>query len=286
MKRGNRNGGDEEGYELCYVCDAGNLNDVKKLVTEGVSLNREYKTYGWNGEHSPLWYACRCDHVEVVRFLLDSEADPNYGKTHPLLPVCYWSSPNSLAIARLLLDRGADVNAKGAFDVTPLIFSCSYTKQPIELLELLIEKGAQINAVDEGGDNALSYAVVSSHAEAAFFLLENESQVAGREQSLMKMIIEKNQSDAPRMIRLLRIAWERGVRDIYHRSVRDMIILSSWSPTTHWIYSITFKNRIKTFLLVWNRLRIEYYGLPRQLIIPIIQYMALHETKTVYSDTL
>ena len=70
---------DEKGRELVGACQHGRLDDVKRLVAEGVPLNKDYKS-GRGGRYSPLLSAIYGDHVEVVRFLLDSEADPSYGE--------------------------------------------------------------------------------------------------------------------------------------------------------------------------------------------------------------
>ena len=271
-----------KGPELANACRDGRLDDVKRLIGKGFPLNWDYDD-GLGLKCSPLWYACRGDHLEVVRFLLDNGADPNYGEDPPLCLVCYDSMPNCLDIAQLLLDRGADVNIRHPDkNMTPLISSCVYQDPSITLLELLIEKGARVNAVEKYGNNALYYAVYRSRCEASFLLLENGSKVEGFEQKLMWLIVDKNQSDAPRMIGLLRIAWERGVREIEDKDTRDWIQLPPWSPSNHWVYHPSFKHNIKTFLLVWNRMRIKYYGLPRELALFIIQYMSIHETKTVY----
>ena len=294
MKRKRINGFYKEetkGNELPLACGEGRLDDVKRLVAEGVSLNREYRNEFYKMV-SPLWFACVGDHLEVVRFLLDNGADPNYGSDPPLCKVCRFCQSNCLAIAQLLLDRGADVNFMCNTYGTPLMQACFCSEPPIALIEFLIAKGAQINAVDKWGGNALTDAVVGSHDEVAFLLLENGSEVVGGiNQWLIRMIVKKNQSDVPRMNRLLRIAWERGARKIniaWERgtrglgspNVRDKITLPSWSPTTHWIYSFGFKQQVKTILMVWKRSP----QFPKKIALIIIQKLATYETKTVYHD--
>ena len=272
---------ESKGIELVIACQEGRLDDVKRLVEERVPLNEEYVN-GWGRRRSPLYSACENDQMEVVRFLLDSGADPNYGRDLPLCKVCLYCKPNCVAITQLLLKHGADVNGKDYGDWTPLICSCFRKEPPIALLELLIGNGANINAVNELGNHALYYAVYNCYVEAWTLLLKNVRNVMGNEQKLMWLIVEKNQSDAPRMITLLRMNWERGLRSIEYADVRDKIVLPPWSPTTHWIYHPSFKHSVKTFLLVWNRMRMKYSTLARELAFPIIKYMSIHETKTVY----
>ena len=266
--------------ELSNACKEGRLDDVERLVNEGVSLDTEYMD-DYGRENSPLWYACWGDHVELVRFLLDRGADPNYGKESPLCLVCSCCYFNVLVIARMLLEYGADVNGTDNDDYTPLARAGITGELSIDLLELLIGKGADVNAVTEFRYNALQYAVDESQSEVAFLLLENGSEMPPYEQQkLMEMIVEKTQGE--RTFGLLRIAWERGVREIEDDEVRDKIVLPSWSFNTHWIYSQPFKQQVFAFLLAWNRIRIKYRMLPREIGLMVVRYMALDETNSVY----
>jgi ankyrin repeat protein len=52
----------------------------------------------------------------------------------------------TIAVLRLLLDAGADPNARNQAGEPPLMKACGY---PPEILKLLIAKGADVNAVTE-----------------------------------------------------------------------------------------------------------------------------------------
>ena len=84
------------------------------------------------------------------------------------------------------------------------------------------------------------------------------------------------------MIRLLKITWEMGLRSIEDENVRDRIILPSWSPANHWIFNSTFKQQVKTFLMLWNRKRLQYPTLAKEIALIIVEKLAKYETKTVY----
>jgi ankyrin repeat protein len=66
----------------------------------------------------------------------------------------------SEGVARLLVERGADVNLAMNSDknagTTPLMFAAGYKSLPI--VKLLVERDANINARNESGDTALSIA--------------------------------------------------------------------------------------------------------------------------------
>jgi ankyrin repeat protein len=56
-------------------------------------------------------------------------------------------------IVELLIAKGADVNAKSEYETTPL-HPAAYMGQK-EIVELLIAKGADVNAMDDFGDTPL-----------------------------------------------------------------------------------------------------------------------------------
>jgi ankyrin repeat protein len=57
------------------------------------------------------------------------------------------------AVIRLLLEKGAEINAKGKFGWTPLSLAAGSGHEAV--VRLLLEKGADINAEDEKGHEAV-----------------------------------------------------------------------------------------------------------------------------------
>jgi outer membrane protein assembly factor BamB len=73
------------------------------------------------------------------------------------------------------LDRGADVNAKARYDVTPLIFAAGSGK--LEAVRLLVARGADVNGQDSFyRARAAEMAIGNGHADVALFLLQNGSK--------------------------------------------------------------------------------------------------------------
>jgi ankyrin repeat protein len=75
-------------------------------------------------------------------------------------------------VVQVLLQHGADVNAKMAGNVTPLMLSLDMAFGKPEIALALIQGGADVNAADEHGDTALIIATTESSLEVFETLLD------------------------------------------------------------------------------------------------------------------
>jgi cytohesin len=94
-----------------------------------------------------------------------------------------WLTPlfyaHSKDMAELLIDYGADVNARNTFGSSPLhsIVCFPYT----DTAQLLISRGADINAKDNEGQTPLHVATVSGHYEMVKLLISNGADMKVRD---------------------------------------------------------------------------------------------------------
>ncbi|MFP3030623.1 MAG: ankyrin repeat domain-containing protein [Wolbachia sp.] len=109
------------------------------------------------GRYTPLSQAAQFGHVDVARILINNGANVNGGySTH--LPIYSAIHGGRKEVIELLLEKGADINAtEGGDGATPLL-SATY-KGRKEVVELLLKKGADVNKADKYGRTPLSWAV-------------------------------------------------------------------------------------------------------------------------------
>ena len=106
-----------ETERLHFAAGDGDLDQVRSLVNGDRDVNAN-DTLGL----TPLHYAAAAEHIDVVRYLLSAGADVNAiddataGNT-PLGHVAQTCSP---AMAKLLLDAGANPLLPGTMQITPL----------------------------------------------------------------------------------------------------------------------------------------------------------------------
>ena len=150
--------------------------EVERLLRNGVTPN----AVNADGD-SALMVATLFADVNSMEILLRHGADPELANSIGATPLM-WAIPDPGKI-RLLIDHGADVNARtSTLQRTPFLIASSYPGSA-EVLGLLLAHGADIRATDAGGADALRLAIRSADAEVVRFLVEsgidpNENRVS------------------------------------------------------------------------------------------------------------
>jgi len=109
-------------------------------------------------------------HEAAVRALLDAGADPRLASRNAMrvAPLHSAVARRCLPVARLLLDRGADVNARQAGGFTPLHGAAANGDRALS--ELLVDRGADPSLRDAGGHTASDLAAARGHPGLADWL--------------------------------------------------------------------------------------------------------------------
>jgi ankyrin repeat protein len=148
---------------LFAAIQRGAVSDVERLLKSGVSANAV------NTEGTPaLMAATLFGNARMVDLLLEHRADPNQAGASATTALM-WAVPD-LAKVRLLLARGANVNAQSETGRTALLVAASFPGT-VDLLQLLLDHGADLRVQDRGGATALSLAVRSADSDVVRFLV-------------------------------------------------------------------------------------------------------------------
>lgn len=108
--------------------------------------------------------------ADCVKLLLDHGANPN-AATNNGATALMWAMPD-LDKARLLVAKGADVNARSTnLGRTPFLIAAGMPAS-VELLRFLLDKRADLRASDRGGVNALGHASRTADVDVVRFLVE------------------------------------------------------------------------------------------------------------------
>ncbi|KAG9072581.1 26S proteasome non-ATPase regulatory subunit 10 [Linnemannia hyalina] len=108
--------------------------------------------------------------VDITTLLLNKGANVNAKTETGTTPLHYASSKNHLDVARILLDKGADPKLDDDNKQTPLHRAAVRGYTP--LTKLLIEKRSRINTPDTVRNTPLHLACQDEHGETALALLE------------------------------------------------------------------------------------------------------------------
>lgn len=132
---------------ISLIIENGNLDELKSLIKNGADVN------GKHDGKTLLHFSidnCENNYFKVIEFLINSGADINsfqsYLKETPLHRICARINPK-MEVVQLLLDRGAKVNAENIAGKTP-VFYCNFSYS-VELLNLLVKYGADVKHTDK-----------------------------------------------------------------------------------------------------------------------------------------
>ena len=116
---------------------------------------------------TPLWLAVERRHLDAVCLLLQHGADVN-AKGECDSPIVLLGAQNiNLKIVEILISNGADINAADEWGYTPL----HAAMWNMDLMRLLLESGADMEAKDHNGNTILHLTVCKGFSEMCKFLL-------------------------------------------------------------------------------------------------------------------
>lgn len=183
--------------QLVKAAGKGNLAEVRRLVHGGVDVHALTGAL-----HMAVWRP----HFAIVRFLLEEGADPDMyndnalpkGCTALYIVACFptvgsHNGDTSVALARLLLDHGANVNMPELAQRETALQKATKSGSAA-LVRLLLERGADANLQSRHGDTALHYAATRSYGDPPLHYVATRSYKSSQEE-IMRLLLKEGAAD-------------------------------------------------------------------------------------------
>jgi ankyrin repeat protein len=164
---------------LLFAVEGGDLNTIRLLLDKGVDVNArttgEFSEIRFGNLGPPpgfepekgvtaLMVAAYSNDAEAARLLLDRGADVNAKSSDGVTALLAGADRSGGALIKTLVEKGAEVNLVDPMGRTPLILmaACDYTEP--ETFRLLLDKGAGVNVKGKDGLSALAWAPARRHS--------------------------------------------------------------------------------------------------------------------------
>lgn len=184
---------------LVGASSSGFIECVRALVDADAPLNGNEAT-------DAVSLAASKGHVDIVKLFFDKGMDvrssDKYGRRliDNLLFTAAFTGETK--VIRFLLEKGADKNARGDEDGTPLIEAIQ-RKSRDEAFKLLLSKGADVNAANNRGETALYFAVEKENLELIKMLMKAKADPYHATNSGETPLMEAIRVNSVEMVRLL-----------------------------------------------------------------------------------
>jgi len=130
----------------------GDLDQVSKAIAAGADVNAKDRE-----DFTVLHLALIQGNEELAALLIANGADTKAKMTNGIMPLHFAAMKGCRLMAEFLIDDGSDVNAQDQTQGTPLHYAV-YFSGDVEIVKLLIAKGADINAKNPRGQTAFEVA--------------------------------------------------------------------------------------------------------------------------------
>lgn len=165
-------------FPLHIAAEDGNTNEVARLLSNGAFADVRD---GW--KRTPLHLAAEWGYVGIVKDLLSAGADVNaqtkFGETPLFFALRYWHGDEEegagkdhwSALVKTLIAAGARFDIVNSSGLTPLHLAAGAKFGSPEVVQAIIQGGANVNAAEEGGDTVLHFAAGRGKTENVKLLL-------------------------------------------------------------------------------------------------------------------
>lgn len=176
LERADVNLKDEQGNSPIHLAIKKDKEDIFDLLLE---KNADVNTGGKSGKtqnQTALYVAVLKGRKDLVQKLLEKGADPNIADSDGAFPLseAVVNAGSNPQIVKLLIDKGANINAQESNKATALIYAAANkqisAQMRREIVKILLDRGADKTIKDEKGRSALDWAKQNGNEETAELL--------------------------------------------------------------------------------------------------------------------
>ncbi len=141
-------------FDFFEAAASGQLDFVKRILEKEPDILNQYAVDGFTA----LGLSCFFNQKEIAHFLLEEGADPNISSNNDfkVAPLHSAAAISQIGIVNILLQHGANINAKQSSGVTAL-HSAAHNGA-VEIVKLLLQNGADKEAKTKDGKSVLAFA--------------------------------------------------------------------------------------------------------------------------------
>ncbi|UCF04055.1 MAG: ankyrin repeat domain-containing protein [bacterium] len=158
--------------DILQVLRMGNAARGKEMLEADPSL----ATYVGGEKETPLHYAAYLGDMDLIKLLVELGADINARNDFNQNPMLYAAYEGKLGACEYLLEKGSDFDYQDTRGNTPLLFAARQNHP--EVVKLLIEKGATVEVKGNNGATPLYHAAARGNFEI-LKMLEVEGAAIG-----------------------------------------------------------------------------------------------------------
>lgn len=162
---------------LHQAASEGHIAIAQLLLEHNADINEKSKPISsevYAIDEPALHVAARAGHLPMVQFLVEHGADINQLRTVPDVSTALHEAVegDNLAVLAYLFEHGA--TAQDIPGIEPLLVTACHN-ETLDILQLLIERGYDINAQDKDGLTPLMMAIQYSHEDQVRYLLDQKA---------------------------------------------------------------------------------------------------------------
>ncbi|CAG5121213.1 unnamed protein product [Candidula unifasciata] len=200
----------------------GHTAAVKLLLDQGSDINAQIET----NRNTALTLACFQGRHEVVSLLVDRKANIEHRAKTGLTPLMEAASGGYVEVGRVLLDKGADVNAPPVPSSRDTALTIAADKGHYRFVELLLHRGAAVDVKNKKGNSPLWLACNGGHSDVVSLLVQAEADIDSQDN---------------RKVSCLMAAFRRGHIKVVKWMVKKVTQFPSENEIKRYIATITDK---------------------------------------------